>query len=92
MIAGGGQISAEQAAFLEQRNVCTLHHGRTGAKTLKRPRVGQGGGQTASSHYLLHSLDHRLQPVGVDLAVAVQEGEDGGRGRVGSTHTRSDQT
>lgn len=42
--------------------------------------------------YLLDSLDHRLQPIGVDLAVAVQEGQDGGRGRVGSTHTWSDQT
>lgn len=37
--------------------------------------------------YLLHSLDHRLQPINVDLAVAVQEGQDGGRGRVGSAHT-----
>lgn len=42
--------------------------------------------------YLLDSLDHRLQPIGVDLAVAVQEGQDRGRGRVGSTHTWSDQT
>lgn len=42
--------------------------------------------------YLLDSLDHRLQPISVDLAVAVQEGQDGGRGRVGSTHTWSDQT
>lgn len=39
------------------------------------------------SLYLLHSLDHRLQPVGVDLTVAVQEGQDGGGGRVGSAHT-----
>lgn len=42
--------------------------------------------------YLLDSLDHRLQPVHVDFTVAVQEGQDGGRGRVGSTHTGSDQT
>lgn len=37
--------------------------------------------------YLLDSLDHGLQPVSVDLAVAVQEGQDGGRRCVGSSHT-----
>lgn len=37
--------------------------------------------------YLLDSLDHRLQPISVDLAVAVQEGQDGGGGRVGPSHT-----
>lgn len=42
--------------------------------------------------YLLHSLDHWLQPISVNLAVAVQEGQDGGRGRVGSSHTWPDQT
>lgn len=46
----------------------------------------------ADCEYLLDSLYHRLQPVDVDLAVAVQEGQDGGRGRVGAAHARSDQT
>lgn len=42
--------------------------------------------------YLLDSLYHRLQPVSVDLTVAVQKGQDRSRGRVGSSHAWSDQT
>lgn len=42
--------------------------------------------------HLFDPLDHRLQPVHVDLAVAVKEGEDGGRGRVGAADAGADQT
>lgn len=42
--------------------------------------------------HLFDPLDHRLQPVHVDLAVAVEEGEDGGRGRVGAADAGADQT
>lgn len=40
---------------------------------------------------LLDALEQRLQPVDVALAVAVQEGEDVGRGSIGTMHARPHQ-
>lgn len=69
-----------------QQNQLSIYLTRCNARVLHHNKLRKCGGRQSVSTYLLDSLDHRLQPVRVDLAVAVQEGQDGGRGRVRSSH------